>query len=221
MVARSVESASSIGKHFLVHGTPQTRYGSHVQRQAEAEIVDYEDTATALRGIKVLLADDVEVNLEVAQLLLHGVGPQVDSARNGREAVDKARITAYDLILMDVQMPVMNGLEATQAIRQLSGRSETPFWRGHVNVGHVQGGFVQVRMNDFIAKPVDPGRISTAIRSLVARDTAGWGASLANPDSTRAPGSACNGRSAGWQIFRASTSKTVWHACANEENSPK
>ena len=67
----------------------------------EPEVVDYENVLRQHHtGLKILLADDVDINLEVAQLLLHGVGLQVDSARNGREAVDKARITAYDLILM-------------------------------------------------------------------------------------------------------------------------
>jgi CheY-like chemotaxis protein len=106
---------------------------------------------------RVLVADDVDVNLEVAQLLLHGVGLLVDSARNGREAVDMARITAYDLILMDVQMPVMSGLAATRAIRQMSGRAHTPILAMTANAFEEdRRNCIDSGMNDFVSKPVDP-----------------------------------------------------------------
>jgi len=106
---------------------------------------------------RILVADDVEINLEVAQLLLHGVGLQVDSARNGREAVDMARITAYALILMDVQMPVMSGLAATRAIRQMSGRAHTPVLAMTANAFEEdRRNCIDSGMNDFVSKPVDP-----------------------------------------------------------------
>jgi CheY-like chemotaxis protein len=106
---------------------------------------------------RVLVADDVEVNLEVAQLLLHGVGLLVDSARNGLEAVDMVRVTAYDLILMDVQMPVMSGLAATRAIRQMSGRAHTPVLAMTANAFEEdRRNCIDSGMNDFVSKPVDP-----------------------------------------------------------------
>jgi CheY-like chemotaxis protein len=82
---------------------------------------------------------------------------QVDSARNGREAVDMARITAYALILMDVQMPVMSGLAATRAIRQMSGRAHTPVLAMTANAFEEdRRNCIDSGMNDFVSKPVDP-----------------------------------------------------------------
>jgi two-component system sensor histidine kinase/response regulator len=77
-------------------------------------------------GARLLLAEDNPINREVALELLHGAGLAVDAAEDGREALGKARTTAYDLVLMDMQMPHMDGLEATCAIRALPGWEKVP-----------------------------------------------------------------------------------------------
>jgi len=115
-------------------------------------------------GARILLAEDNEVNLLVAQAMLHDVGLAVDTVADGRQALERARADAYDLILMDVQMPVMGGLEAARAIRALPGRETTPI------LALTASAFEEDRracgdagMNDFIAKPINPNEFYASL----------------------------------------------------------
>lgn len=106
-------------------------------------------------GQQVLLADDDEGNCELAREIIALTGLAMERARTGVEAIEMARAKAYDLILMDMRMPVMDGLEATRRIRRLPGRERTPI------LAITGNAFREDReqclasdMNDFIPKPV-------------------------------------------------------------------
>lgn len=115
-------------------------------------------------GRRVLLVEDNAVNEEVATALLEDVGLLVEVARDGAEAVKRAATADYDLILMDVQMPVMDGRAATRAIRDLPRHARTPILAMTANAFlEDRRASLEAGMNDHLVKPVNPAALHGAL----------------------------------------------------------
>ena len=123
---------------------------------------------------RVLLAEDNEINTLLACTILEQVGFSVTCVANGAAAVEAACSQAFDLILMDVQMPVMDGLEATRRIRAKGGAlASVPIVAMTANaMRQDRQACLEAGMNEFIAKPIDAGVFLGVLDRLMGQDAA-------------------------------------------------
>jgi signal transduction histidine kinase/DNA-binding response OmpR family regulator len=121
------------------------------------ETFDTDSYLKWLQGTKVLLVEDNDINLELAQELLKEVGMEVSTARNGLEALESVKLNTYDVVLMDIQMPEMDGLTATKKIREDIKFKKLPIlaMTAHAMKGEKEKSIAS-GMNDHITKPIDP-----------------------------------------------------------------
>jgi len=130
----------------------------------EGKILEAETAQQDLKGLQVLLAEDNEINQEIACELLRDVGVDVEVAANGREAVELVFKGRFDGVLMDIQMPLMDGYQATRAIREKPGFSDLPIVAMTANVmAGDREKALEAGMNDHVAKPIAPSNLYETI----------------------------------------------------------
>lgn len=127
-------------------------------------------TPVNCRPLRILLVEDVPANQHLILSLLRNCGYEVDLAADGREAVEKTRQRKYDVALMDLQMPNMNGLEATALIRAFPQGGSLPIIAITTqSERHEQEDCFAVGMNAFVAKPINCAELLKSIDNVLSR----------------------------------------------------
>jgi two-component system sensor histidine kinase/response regulator len=160
LMGGDVGAESALGKGSTFWFTAHLERGQGAM-PANPAITDVSGAEAAVRlrhaGARLLVAEDNAINREVAVELLQRVGLRVDTANDGRQAVAMAQARDYDLILMDIQMPRMDGLEAARTLRALPGWETKPILALTADAFEEdRSASKAAEMNDFIVKPVDP-----------------------------------------------------------------
>jgi len=179
------ESRENNGTHFWFE-IPLTVAG---QLEIPAEAPASSDQVLLSKKGRILLADDSPANQMVALAMLRDSGCTVDTASNGLEAVAALRTLPYDLVLMDISMPEMDGLEATRAIRDLPGSAGTlPViaMTAHAIVGD-RDRFMSAGMNDYISKPVTKHRLYEILDRWLPAGETGISQHTAETDAGTSP----------------------------------
>ncbi|GAB1392532.1 hypothetical protein MASR1M60_06950 [Rhodocyclaceae bacterium] len=155
---------SHLGKGSRFWFTARVSRGHGVMPVHDLPLPDEADLRARFAGRHILLVEDNPINREVALELLYGVGLSVDIAEDGLAAVKQAEQRHYDLVLMDMQMPRLDGTEATVRIRALRGWSSIPIIAFTANAfGEDRQRCLDAGMNDHVAKPVTPQGLYAAL----------------------------------------------------------
>ncbi len=137
-------------------------------RDAQLEL----QTASSSRSLLVLVADDSDVNREIARGFLELFGHRCDTVENGAEAVSAVTQVSYDVVLMDLEMPILDGLEATARIRQLDSKErEVPIlaMTAHAISG-IENQCIASGMDGCLTKPIEPERLFEVLDGIARRD---------------------------------------------------
>lgn len=165
-----VESQKGVGTEFIIRLELRLQAEAGAANEEGAKQHSHAEGGTEFAGKRLLLAEDNELNREIACMLLSKYGFVIDTAENGQEAVDLVAASApdyYDLVLMDIQMPVMDGHEATRKIRSLENKvlAKVPVVAMTANAfDEDRKAAKECGMNGFISKPINMQELVQALR---------------------------------------------------------
>ena len=138
------------------------------RREAGAAPSQAAEDLAAIKGARILLVEDNDLNQQVASELLRDAGFIVDIADDGQIAVNMVQAGTYDVVLMDMQMPVMDGVTATREIRRLSEYQDLPIVAMTANaMQQDKDKCLAAGMQDFVTKPIEPDELWTALLKWV------------------------------------------------------
>jgi two-component system, sensor histidine kinase and response regulator len=152
----------------MVFGTRKHR----VEKEKPQLITRYTIDEAKRKKIRILLAEDNTINRKLALHLLEKFGFQADAVANGQEAVQALEMAPYDLVLMDVQMPEMDGLEATRVVRDPQSKVRNHSVPIIAMTAHAMKGdremCLKTGMDDYVSKPIQPDQLFAAIQRQIA-----------------------------------------------------
>lgn len=163
-----VESEEGVGSTFFVTLIVQKLDEAYQQRKSQAPVLEEN---VDLTGVKILLVEDNLVNRHLAQEYLNLWHCSYESVENGQEAVDKVKDNNYDVVLMDVQMPIMNGLEATAEIRKMDAPKRfVPIIALTANaMKGDQEMCLKAGMDDYVSKPLNVDALKSVISKYASQ----------------------------------------------------
>jgi CheY-like chemotaxis protein len=147
--------------------TPVVKTEQKTSAPKIAELIKQEKTQKELKDIKILLVEDNPVNQKITILTLKSLVREIDTAQNGKEALDKFGTSNYDLILMDIQMPLMNGLIAAEKIRALEATTNRHIPIIAITANAMLGDkekCISAGIDDYLSKPFQPATLVDIIR---------------------------------------------------------
>lgn len=158
----TVDSTPGKGSNFQFF-IPMQKTDINPEKEAEADMIA---VRSRLKGLRVLLTEDNDINREMTCEILSNTGIIVDTASGGAQAAEKALKNNYDVIFMDIRMPVVDGYEATRRIRAAE-KKHTPIVALSADaVEGVKQKVLDAGMDIYLTKPLDPGKIFSAVSSL-------------------------------------------------------
>ncbi|MGC1392116.1 MAG: response regulator [Bacteroidales bacterium] len=161
---------STVLNIFLPYANPLPETKQSIASQKIEELINKEKTHKDLKDLKILLVEDNLINQKITLLTLKPLVHSIDTASNGKEALDRFGTTHFDLILMDIQMPVMSGLVAAEKIRALESTTNT-----HVPIIAITANAMigdkekclSAGIDDYISKPFQPAALIEKIKKII------------------------------------------------------
>jgi CheY-like chemotaxis protein len=168
--SQEISTNSTVLNIFLPYASPVAEPKQSIDSQKVEELKKKEKIHKDLKDLKILLVEDNLINQKITLLTLQRLVHSIETASNGKEALDKFGTTSFDLILMDIQMPVMSGLVAAEKIRELESNTDS-----HVPIIAITANAMigdkekclSAGIDDYISKPFQPAALIDKIKKII------------------------------------------------------